>query len=392
MAESASNLSLSYIEYRRRMENPVERLLGMEFEGLEADQFMAAVHDPRSAVLEFASRDDGPLSIPLAVPVEYMPWVNEPYLGRAMTKRIGTAPDIYYYNHFPNILSQDPEAYAAALSPVLYRVADGVGAITTDHLHHNTLTTNRDIANIARRLGLKQTDVLGRKKPPARHYQYVSPMIFADSHRVGQVSANLVSGYQAAVKNGALDDSGPVTVRESLSEEDIESVWPYYQEAFDKLDEIDPVKAGFTHDQFVDVMESADFIKIVHRIGQKIANMCLLADVRSCPWLNQIYYQTEFPEAYENGRVLASPGVITDPAASSRLSFGTMGMVRTLIELADIEPVITFVCNEESNHQVPRLSHLALNHSGRLITDLQFPTAYQLFRLFQFEFEDSGRR
>lgn len=392
VVESESNLARSFVAYRRHMESPTERVFGMEFEGLEADQFAAAVRDPRSAILELTSGDNGRLSIPLAVPIEYMPWVNEPYLHRAMTRRGGTNPEIYYYNHFPHMFSQQPEAYVSALSPVLYRVADGAGAIATDHLHLNTLTTNQDVIDIAQRLGLKQSDVLGRKKPPARHYQYASPMIFTDSQRVGQTSANLILGYQAAIRNGILDDAAPITVRESLPPADIETVWPYYRDAFDKLDEIDPVKAGFSEDQFIAVMESPAFIKIVHRVGQNIANMCLLADVRSCSWLNQAYYAAEFPEAYENGRVVASPGVIADPAAGSKLSLGTMGMVRTLVELADIEPVITFVCDDESNKQVPRLSHLALNHSDQLITDFQFPTAYQLFRLFQFEAADSGRR
>lgn len=371
----------SYKLYRQTMEDPDVRTQGMETEGLGEEEFDAACIDSRSALI--AENDQ---VIPLAVSIEHMPYLNKAYLGNVVGGSGESSPELYYYNHLAPHLLANTDEYLESMEPLLRRIAGKAGALITDHVHFDKLQHDRDLRYIAARLGYKVVDLLARQKPPVQHYQYASLLLASDPRRVRDVPFGLIDGYRDAQSRGELDESSNIKVYDRLSQEDIEYVWSYYSPAFGELDVTDPVLSGFNEVQFCEVMQDERFVKIVHRFGGKnIANLALLANLDACPWINEAYFRLNFPEEYSHDQIIVSPGIIADPAAQSKLSLGTIGMVRQLAEFTGGEPVLTFICDEVSNQQVPGLSHAGLNRSDALLTDFSYPRARQLFRVFQFE-------
>ena len=381
MAISETDLDLgnSYEIYRRVMEDPDRRTQGMETEGLAKEQFAPALLDPRSAILKSKGSR---IAMPLVVPIDYMPWMNQTYLLQKSQGDSNHDFELYYYNHMSFRLRGDRTAYTTAMKPVLERISDGRGALAVEHVYSDGAIHDEDINYLAGRLGLTATDVLAKEEVPVRHYQYASLMTPKDPERAALKPLSLIDGYKKALKDGIVSDNNVVTVHQRLTKKDANHIWNFYSSAFKQLDNTDPIITGFDEDQFHEIMQDDRFMKVVHRLGNtSIANMALLGELEACPWMNAAYYRKYFPD-YE---VVVSPGLIANAAYSGKLSMGTVGMVRRLFEFAGGKRVLTFVCDEISNRQVPALSHAVLNRSRELSTDFSNPLAYQLFRLFQFE-------
>jgi hypothetical protein len=104
--------------------------------------------------------------------------------------------------------------------------------------------------------------------------------------------------------------------------------------------------------------------------------------------MNQAYYQNTFPEAYDTGCIYYSPCVVSNPNTSTKtvgMSRATMGLlIRGFVE-ANVDPVLSFVCDEVSNTQVPKLTEHSVNGTGKLTTDMSYPELLHIFRAFSFK-------
>lgn len=381
MGSSENDLLASYDHYRTLMENPTSRTLSMEFEGIAETEFAAAVTDPRSAVLE-VDQGNSRLVVPLAVSIEHMPWYSPGYF-RAKTGRSGP---LYYYNNLPPLIDVSPDDYVRALAPVLHRAAEEDGLALSDHAHTDKPVIDRDIGFVADLTGLKTKDLLASQDPPVRHYMYARRLLRTDRGEPNLEQTDFVSNYQAARAVGEFATEKAV-LKPELENSEIDEVWQYYDAAFDKLNQTDPVTASFDKDRLGEIMKDPRFLKFVYESSGVIANVCIVTDVRNCPSImNQAYYKQNFPEAYETGNIYYSPGVVSNPKANNAgMSLSTMGLLIKGFCDSDIDPVITFVCDEVSNGQVPKLSEHSINRTGKLTTDISYPDLFQLFRAFSFK-------
>jgi hypothetical protein len=379
MADSEIDVGQSYEYYRGLMDNPAARSLSMEFEGLDHENFIGAIKDPASVTLSPDSNQN--IRVPLAVPIAYMPWYNQPYFEKLAAPR----SPIYYYNNLPSLLDTQAADYVEAIKPTIDLLGKTGGLLATDHSHVDKPIVDRDIGYVASRAGAKAKDILEDVSPPARHYMYAEQLLHRDRLGPRFDETDIAATYHQALGAGYWAKER-AELETTLPQASVDEVWGYYQEAFATHNNVDPVLASFSYQEFTEIMTSADFMKLVYRKDGAIANVCIMADIRFCPWMNQAYYQHNYPEAYAAGNVMYSPGVVSNPKTNSiAMSLSTMRLFIEIFCAAGTEPVITFVCDEVSNSQVPRLSAHSVNRTNVLTTDFSYPKAMHIIRAFSFK-------
>jgi hypothetical protein len=371
----ASGTAQDFRFYRDILEHS-SRAQSMETEGIfDEAAFALAMADPRTARLTVET-DGTPRTVPLLTPLENVgeQW-NQGFFSTYAPNKPPT-----HYSHLPLALRRHPQAYLEALRPGLERVSRTGGVLVMDYTNEEAPTVDVDLGIITRQLPVTFTAVPGPDGNVTPHFHYASP---------SKLQTKIDPTYKPASLYAAFD-SLPTTlkgtgmrVQPTLTPKDTERIWEFYDPVFGRLSAKDPILAGFNHQELTEIAASPEYIKFINREGTDIANVCLLVDVRQCPWMNQKFYQSRYPEQYDQGLVLLSPGVITNPnLGSAAASLRTMGMVGKVIARAGIEPVLTFACDTESNKQVPKLSHHCLNKAGVQVNLLE-PVSQQSFRMLQ---------
>jgi len=375
MTEQIASLEQNYHLYRDSIET-TERTQSIEAEGLfDFNDFKRINEHPETVRLNVV-RDGQAHELPLLTPLEnYDTWFNVAYYRRL----VGAHTPLWYYNHLSPLQRTDRSAYAEALLPALRQLSAVRGILVIDHTDHEALMIENELAALTAKADVTYTDFSMTGGPLARHYHYAS-----EGHPIQPTTVlprrHLYQAYRYGLGTGEIHDD-MVTVAPELSDADIETSWQFYKPAFDKLTADDPVYAGFTESEFIDIMQDPGFAKFVYRQGGAIVNICLLATVKTCNWFNQFYFQQHHPEEYEDDAVYCSPGVVMNPeVVTPASSIRTMKMVGQVLRLSGTEPVITFACDEESNKQVPKLSEYAMRRGG-LETNYTSTVGHQLFRM-----------
>jgi len=374
VAESSHEKDFRF--YRQCIEDPGVRQ-SIEAEGVfDLEDFSKIVEDPRTAKLVL-DESDGRVTLPLMTPLENRDnWFDLNFYR----KHAGENTTFTYYNHIPTLYRNHRQEYLSAIAPNLIALAEVGGVLVMDHTDHDAETVARDIQSISNSLGIVLEDLIDPAVVDSRHFHYASQLKQNEVHPSGETTASIVEAYKAGKSSGEIPKDTPVTVSSRLDIADTKQIWGFYKPVFDQLSDDDPVYAGFTEEEFFDFMGSPKCTKSVYKIGKTVVNLCLLTDVRVCPWLNQNYYHEQFSKIYGQGLVLCSPGVITNPEVmQGATSLRTMGMLAKAIKLAGIEPVITFACDNISNKQVPRLTQLSTQREG-LTCDFSKPVGHQIFR------------
>ena len=367
-----------FLFYRDSYEN-AGRQQSIEAEGLfDIGDFRNVLNDAATSALTVNCQGTE-RTVPLLTPAEnYDSWLNLSYYRQHAG---GTVP-LTYFSHLSPLYQRYPSEYLETLRPNLQSIADQKGVLLLDHTDHEAPRINKELASIARELGLTFTDVVGQDGVDAKHFHYASlaQPIAKDDGAAGPKS--MYEAFDQGRANGALTD-GSISVSSSLSPEDSQQIWDFYEPVFNQLSIDDPVYAGLNRDEFDTLTQSPDCIKFVYRAGAAIVNLSLIADIKTCSWMNQFYYKQHYPVEYERGQIYCSPGVIANPNIPHQVSsLQTLGMVGKVIKLAGIEPVLTFACDNISNVQLPRLSELALKRAG-IKTDFSKPIGHQLFRMLK---------
>ncbi|GEM_PF-5473424 len=364
--------------YRDSYEN-AGRQQSIEAEGLfDIGDFRNVLDDTATATLTVNSQGVD-RTVPLLTPAKnYDSWLNLNYYRQ----HAGDTVPLTYYSHLSALYQQHPSTYLGTLRPNLQKLADQHGVLLLDHTDHEAPRINAELTTIAQKLGVTFTDLSAPDGSNAKHFHYASlaQPIAKDDGTIEPKS--MYEAFDQGRASGVLTDDS-VSVSSSLSPEDTQQIWDFYEPVFNELSTDDPIYAGFTAAEFNSLMQSPECIKFVYRAGAAVVNLCLLTDIKDCSWMNQFYYKQQFPTEYEQGLIYCSPGVIANPNIAHRASsLQTMGMVGRVIKLAGIEPVLTFACDNISNIQVPRLSEHSLERVG-IKTNLSEPVGHQLFRMLK---------
>lgn len=372
------NIEASYEYYRGLMENP-PRVPSMEYEGIGTDKFAAAVSDPDSAVLELMSG----ISVPLAVPVEYLPWYNSAYFRR----RTVSDAELFYYNNLPSLLAAGDPAYVDAMEPVLGRLARNGGLLLTDHMDADKPVVDESIGRLAGVLGLTVQDKLENEPTSPKHYLYARQIVGANTLEPRLEAKDYARSFALAQAAGRLANKKAV-LRTKLSDDENEHVWQFYDREFAKLNDVDPILASFNEADLRAILADPKFLKFTYLSEGKIANVAIVSDVRNCPWMNQVYYQQNLPDAYNSGNIYYSPGIVSDRssrAGNAAMSLSTMGLLMEGFAETGIDPIMTYVCDEVSNRQVPKLTQHSIDRTGVLRADFSKPDGVHIFRAFRFQ-------
>lgn len=369
------DLNASFGFYRSCFDNN-NRRQGLETEGIfDVDDFIRIVQDPDTVNLKL----DG-VSLPLLTPIDRRAnWFNlEFYESLADNES-----DFVYYSHLGNVFKSHPDIYSQSLAAALQSLAAKKGALAFEHSGFEAARVESEVVTLLDNLSLDYSDLTAQEGVDAKHYQYVSGTGLIDPKEPDGFS-NFYTAYEQALKGGLFDPQGSVTLTDRLSDEEIQYVWGFYEDVNLDLSVPDPAHAGFSQDELTEVMQANEFIKLVNKLGGTIVNLCVIVDIRHCPWMNQYYYRSNFPEHYQSGRIICGVGLLTNPNVEHQLapSLQTLGVVGKLICQSQVEHTFTFACNVTSNRHVPTLTERSLNRAG-LQVDFSEPAGHQIFRALQ---------
>lgn len=340
--------------------------------------FATSLKDPRSAILDAGNR-----RLPLLVPIDNLPWVNNAWYSNLTAPT--DKPPIYYYSHLPRQLAERPAPYKDTLAAALCRVAAERGIVAYDAPERRAGYTDETFKSLVAQIGgIACEDMVASLQSPPIHYHYEGTPRGLQDMAAPSRPFDFYALYAEARSDNSLPVDHPISVESCLSEDDIQQVWGYYSPAHEELNADDPVYAGFTEPELADVLMSPAFTKLVHRTGGRITHLSLVADVRACPWLNQHYFNTKYPEAYNGGRIICGIGAITDPAAPPSVAptVRAFAMVARLVARSGYNDVVLpYATDNHSNAYMPTLTQRAMR--AFLDVDMIHPTGRQLFRAWR---------
>ncbi len=370
----------SYTSYREQFAGLAEQ--GMETEGIwDEAAFQAVVGDARTVSLAL---DDGAV-LPLLTPMINLPYTNIDYYRREADKLAGssTTGDIWYYTHLPNLWDRQRAMLERLLIPAVGRVAMEGGVIAYDTPTGRIELTDRQVISLLGQIG--ETSLVALPDMPV-HFQYASRLELAGVRQQhNQLPLDFPGLYAAAKAAGSPTVDGTVEVVGTMDDVDITHIWGYYQRAHDVLTSGDVVYAGFSESELRQVLSDPSITKFAYRVDGQVSNLSIVASITNCPWLNAEYFAAHYPEQFPD-RIICGIGAISDPDAPKGLTpptLHTAGVLGKLIADAGADAILMFVCDDQSNRYIPRISESAMRRA-KLTVDFSRPMGQQLFRAILF--------
>lgn len=351
--------------------------LGLEaaLQGIEAigvynrDDYQRVTNDPLTIPI-----DTGAELLPYLTPVGNLPRVN----NNLYSDNGVTGPSWF---HCRTQLAQGEIDSTAALA-----FAQHQPFVLIEHSASEKQSVDRDLDRLSVITGASWRD---HQLPDFfRHYQYYDRLVLNTAVNPDGTIDDLRAAYEAGLHSGHFDASSSVSATGVLGKSDIDHIWGYYEPAFDELSRQDPILAGSDKEELTDLLENPEFIKAVFRdsaTGQ-VVNVSVYADVRSCEWMNQAFFEDQYPDEFHNGLAICSAGVLTDKQATTGLySLQTLKMIAQLCEVAGVEPVLSFACDDISNNtnRIPFLAHTAVNRVRNTEINFVSPKNTEEFRAVQ---------
>lgn len=335
--------------------------ISMEYQGLSECCFLGALHDP------FTIHADG---MPAITMLEHHPWVNQELLGRICN-------GAYYLSDIRDLAQ--PQTFEYALDNGIRRCRDNQRGLFFEGCAERVANMEDLVTARARALGFTAINRL------------TDPSLYMRT-QFASIIRNLQSAHtpDAAWTFETLEHSNPHDGQDGahsylrVDEVFIEKLWSFYEPRFEEICTDDPITARLTAEEFTEIMDDPRFLKIVQvKKGEPVA-LGLLADIRTCDWMNQHFFRFHFPDKYDKGLVWYSLGILTKDKADISSVKALFGPMRQLVTTHHVEPIFSFVCNSTSNKTVPKLVNRYLN-TEPLTTALQTPVCTQRYAAFVFD-------
>lgn len=318
------------------------------------EEFERALSDPTSVVVPV-----GEGRVPVLTRLDHLSDRNLELYGRVAKQTTGMPPGgMYYYSHLPRMYG--PEV-AEAMTPVVRQLAAEHGVIAYD-----CATENAELADEQLRIliggigGVACQPLVGMPQ----HYHYMMEVHRPDGFTRAPRPFDFRWLYRNAKRSGAITPPDGVTVVGWLPRTDRQHLAEYYHSRHQILTQWDATDAGFSPASLDRVLANPRYTKAVYRIGGKIANMTLVADIKDCPWIDETYVRDTYPEHSERNRVLVGIGAISDPEAHPGLAEATFATVSQLIAYAGGDGVVAIATDKISNRYIPSKSAEAFTRAG----------------------------
>lgn len=343
---------------------------GPQKEGLSAQEVIESLQDPDTVSIQIESDEGETVEVPLFVPLRYNEWLSD----RFFEKTFGEDREVMYMSNIPGLY--EDEAALNQLSKAIDQLEPRNPIVVTEHFDEE-FDPMPKIQSIADMLGIEHEHYsLTDSDELAGEWHYAGPV---DSFKeTGKESMSLIDAYTQGVKEGRYPrietNSTGTKITDSIEDRDaIDRLWKLYEGPFHKLAETNPVRASFTYEEFVDAMQDKNVIKSIYQEDGEVITFCFLQnDLDLCPWINQEYYKSKFPEEYESGQILYFPGIVTDEEKRGGTYSGrVIDMITSITYDSGQEPVIIFECNDVSRHYIPKIVERVVNGSNKVQTEVQ---------------------
>jgi hypothetical protein len=350
----------------------------LEISTLTDTEYAQALENSETAAITLQDSENQPFEVPIAVPLECLEWYNEVYFRKAASVLgFDTTAPIVYYDHLSTLVASERAAYVEALAQVVSRVAEKKGLLVTDTLDDSAAQVLGEFTSLLSGLHYSARDALPSYDTEPLHYHYASPTTLSDPRQVRTEALGL---WDAA--NSGIQLAEGVSVEQALSEEDGETVWQYYDERFDELTAVDPIRAGSPKEELLSIFQNEQILKFVQRIGGEVVSMALWADARDVPWVPSGYFLDHTPAEYQNGQVWFSPGAITKRKSGGNIATVMRAVGRVSTATGAESSILSFVCDKVSRPAITSISNRAFNGAG-LMTDTTKPVRMRRFHAFQ---------
>ncbi|MBA3679299.1 hypothetical protein H0W80_03890 [Candidatus Saccharibacteria bacterium] len=323
--------------------------------GLYGEDLEKALRAQDSVLMEYEGKLGEKLFAPVLVPVKNLHWYNEDLLKKQFKGK-----DVWCYVH-PPINEQNQQAVINALKEVV-RAGD---VVITDELSENTMTSL-----LFEKIALEaqiHVELMGYLDKTSRLDVYTGPVDFVGVKRVG-AAPSVVETYKQMLQGGELTEEpqeGPA-LYDVITGADAERLWQIYESPFDKLSESNPIKQGFSKEEFLEILQDPAVFKLVNRVENKISTlMIIVEDFDKCPWFKAKYYKHNFSEYFNTKNILIFPGIVSDESMrGGAYSLNLMDLGMKVYQARGSNVLLTFECAEVSTEYIPGLVDFAINNSG----------------------------
>lgn len=364
--QSPERITLDNVESEQQLDESVKTYAAIVYDeaapqhlGLSEEEVRKALQNPAAYKAMYKSADGHEVALPFLVPLKELYWYNTPHL----TEKYGS-DELYYYAHTPGAFGEnDPETQTIKL------ITDNGGVIIYDI---NTSASGEVKGNLGQQLQQPEdfiSERLGGKQERFLN-QYASQVTFRSGinskHDQYKAAAVPYQRYLDAVESGviAYDPQEGTALTDCIDGEDAQALWKLYKRAFDKIGDGHPVNAGFDESEFLHILADKDVVKVVDRVGGKIAALALfLSDFKDTPWLNSEYFAANHKEAFETNNIFIFTGIVADKQlGGGQKSAALINLLMKVVALRETPVLLTFECGDESAKYVPKLVSLAINH------------------------------
>jgi len=344
--------------------------------GLSETDFISAVKNKHSVVVECKTDAGEMLRIPIIVPTSELSWYNTSFLRR----KYGSDRDIYYMPPLPMNIVDTNEAGAS----VSKFISNG-GVVLVDVHRDYSQVRLEQIDQLLSNGGIQVSTIENPNSDEESCFlnQYIAEVNFGDNS-VFRNAPTFIEQYQTMIASGELPPSNTdgVQLVDTIDGEEADRIWRIYQEPFDKISENHPINSGYNHEKLLAILRDPSVVKVVNKSEGEITTLCFfLTDIKQCGWLNKEYYKNHLSEAIDTDNLLLFLGIVTDE--EKRGNAYSSDVVNLLTQVANARRssvILSFECNDITYKITPPIVKAGIEQNGLCtVSGLEQPVSQTRF-------------
>lgn len=276
-----------------------------QHQGVGESEVTSMIGDAETAFTEVAVDGGDKLFLPQLARIEHFEWLNTDFFQRRF-------PDDFERNALLNFIDIPGTEPGAEVVEKLRSLAEIGGVVTFE-------TASCDPGSLERIVGILDAAGIGHEDPQLMGSQTyfagqakLLTVVPSDSpHTLGEsydiLGEENIGMYDPATKTG-------VVLQHHVSEDVARYMYDFYEKAYEVLND-HPCRQGLSPDEFLDMaVNDAGVDKLIY-FNNGVPEALYLAcnDLSKLSWVNQQYYQKNYPEQYAKGQLVWFPGIATDP-------------------------------------------------------------------------------
>lgn len=305
-------------------------------QGLFPDEFQSAVNNTLVNTTDLI-HDGRKLRLPQLVPVEQYSWLNaEEYERRFPSETSENA--VRHYTHIPGVQPGED------VKRGLLELAQKRGILVFDFPDTDSEYIERVVTTLKElEISTGSVDLLGTQtyfggKVSLKH-GYNPDIPVKSLHQAFSEMVEL-----GIVKSSEILDGASYT--QTIEREEAGRLFAIYEKAFEKLNH-HPCRQGLSPEEFLRVLsDEPEIAKLRYNQNGETSTLMILGDdLSKYPWLNQEFYQKQYPDEYNKAQILYFPALYTDPERQGEVnSEYVVNLISQMVEFGNNEIIVAFDC------------------------------------------------